>query len=124
MSNRLSGDLIHVSQNMFFRSLGDVIAILTCKTKKVTLLHNATECFNDIQPEQTLFPDPETHLIKQVSTRRQCNAKLPSTIVKSLNDTFFYQEPSLTIISVSQNQTLFNTFDYTFDNMTLNLMVY
>lgn len=34
LSNRLSGDLIHVSQNIFFRSLGDVLAILTCRIEK------------------------------------------------------------------------------------------
>ena len=74
-----------------------------------------------MQIDGQMFLDPYTHLIKRVSSTRICNPKLPSTIVKSLNNTFFIQEPLLTSISVSTT-TLFNNFNYAFDNGSMTFM--
>ena len=78
-------------------------------------------CFKDIQIENNLFLDPKTHLIKKVSTRRQCNEKLPSAIVQMTNQTYVAQEPHLMEVKISTS-TLHNDFDYKFDDETVSLM--
>ena len=121
LSNRLTGDLIHVTKNIFFRSLGDALAVLTCPQKKVHLLTNATVCYQDLQVNNDLFIDPNTHLLKKVSTRRQCNPHLPSAIIQTANQSYMAQEPNLMEIKLSST-TIFNDFDYMFNNETTSLM--
>ena len=120
LSNRLSGDLIHVSNNIFYKALGDVVAIVKCKPETVILSKNETQCFTDIALTNDLFLDSTNHLIKNVSSQRPCSSSFPKNVVKSSSFKYYFQEPTLTEISIKK-MSLFSNFSYDF-NQTLDLL--